>query len=148
MAEYNDFGEEIPDDVPVEIPLRFRRQRPPSIQELIALYVRNEQALARASGRAESVEEEDFDVDDDGNEDIMTPYELHALAADTEREYASRARKSAQKEKRDGERVESGAGAGSDRKGDGKGEGSKAGSADSKDAGGARAEKDGVAPEG
>lgn len=125
--KYNDFGEELPDDTPVEIPLRFQRQRPPSIQELIALYVRNEQALARASGRAESVEEEDFDVDEDGEEDIMTPYELHALAADTEREYASRARRSARDKEADNgaKRVEGVKGAGSDSEVGGKAEAAK-----------------------
>lgn len=84
--KYNEFGEELPDDSPVEIPLRFRRQRPPSIQELIALYVRNEQALARQTGKSEADEEEDFDVDEDGDEDILTPYELHAISAELDSE--------------------------------------------------------------
>jgi len=84
---YNDKGEELMDDTPVEAPLKFRR--PPSIQEMIALYVRNTLSLERqmgSSSRSQADEEEDFDVDEDGDEDIMTPYELHAMSAEVDSE--------------------------------------------------------------
>ena len=149
--KYNEFGEELPDDTPVEVPLRVRVQRPPTIQELIAMYVRQERALERQMGRtrSESEEEEDFDVDEEGEDEILTPYELHALAAETEREENDRRRDLARyKGMKYGDQSEQDVkGAGSDRKGAAEDTGSKgSGSAGgAEDVGGSRAAEAGTA---
>lgn len=80
---YNDRGEEILDDTPVEVPLHLRNRRPPSIQELIAMHVRAEAQVARAMG--ENQDEEDFSEEEEFDE-VLTPYELHAYAADADLE--------------------------------------------------------------
>lgn len=78
---------EIPDDTPVEIPVKLRQPR--SMQEMVAMYVANAMALERRmSGDEEDAEvAEDLEVDEDGDGEILTPYELHAMAADVEREH-------------------------------------------------------------
>lgn len=80
---YNEFGEEILDDTPLEAPVKFRR--PPSISELIAMHVRSAMQVERAMG-VES--EEDFDEGMEAD-DILTPYELHAAAAEAHDEFRS-----------------------------------------------------------
>lgn len=78
--KYNERGEEILDDTPIEAPLKFKK--PLSIQELIALHVRAATQVER------QMEEDEEDLDEDGQEfdDILTPYELYEYSADTDRE--------------------------------------------------------------
>lgn len=67
--KYNDRGEELPDDTPVETPLKFRR--PPTLQEQIKAMVRGEMSRAAAEEGKETFEEaDDFDVED---EDDLPP---------------------------------------------------------------------------
>lgn len=76
---------EIPDDRPVEVPVGM--QRPKSMQEMVAMYVANAMALQRKmSGEEEGADvAEDLEVEDEeGDEEILTPYELHAMAANFE----------------------------------------------------------------
>lgn len=82
--KYNENGEEMLDDTPLEAPLKFKR--PLSIQELIALHVRAAQQVEN------QMEEDEEDLDDDGTEfdDILTPYELHEYSADTDRDIRRR----------------------------------------------------------
>lgn len=146
--KYNEFGEELPDDTPVEVPLRLRSRRPPTIQEMIAMYVRQERALDRQmGGRSEADEEEDFDVDEDGEDEILTPYELHALAAETEMAENQRSRELSRYKgiKYGRESAKDSPGVGSDREGAGKSAGAEAGLSDTKDAAGARAPEGGAA---
>lgn len=79
--KYDEFGREIPDDTPLEVPVNFRR--PPSIQELIALHVRAAMQVERAMG---ADDEEDFEEGDE-RDDILTPYELHAMAGEADLEF-------------------------------------------------------------
>lgn len=87
--KYNDRGEELLDDTPLEAPLSFRR--PPSIQELIAMHVRAATQVDKAMGKDD---EEDFSEEVEADE-ILTPYELHAYAgeADSELRRAEEAKK-------------------------------------------------------
>lgn len=78
--KYNGRGEEIPDDTPLESPVKFRR--PPSIQELIAMHVKAAMQVERKMGKED---EEDFDEHDE-TDDILTPYELHAYAGEADLE--------------------------------------------------------------
>lgn len=78
---YNERGEEILDDTPVEAPIKFRR--PPTIHELIALHVRAATQVDHAMG---ADDEENFVEDADGD-DILTPYELHAMAGEADDEF-------------------------------------------------------------
>lgn len=82
MAKYNDRGEEILDDTPLEAPIKFTRPR--SIQELIALHVRSMMQVERAMGQEE--DEDDFEEEEE-RDDILTPYELHAMAGDADMEF-------------------------------------------------------------
>lgn len=75
MAQFNERGQQIPDQTPVEVPLRFTR--PLSMQDEIRRFVRQELSNRAADDGAESFEEaDDFEVDDD--EDLASPYELMA----------------------------------------------------------------------
>lgn len=70
---YNARGEELPDDTPLELPLKFRR--PPSLQEQIKAMVRSELSQAASDHGMESFEEaDDFDVADDI--DLRSHHEL------------------------------------------------------------------------
>lgn len=73
MAKYNEFGEEIPDDTPVEMPLNFTR--PLSIQEEIQRSIRTELSRQAVEQGEESFEEaDDFDVLDEP--ELVSQYEL------------------------------------------------------------------------
>lgn len=147
--KYNEHGEELPDDTPVEVPFKFKK--PPTMNEMIALYVKNAMALERQMGRqskrSEVEEEEDFDIDEDGEEDVMTPYELHALASETEREYKREAHFERMRKERDGkvEPSKDGKGDSSGGKVVGASENAKAGAANAKDGGGVGGAAGGVA---
>ena len=78
---YNELGEELPDDTPLEIPAGMRR--PLTLQEQIQQAVRG--ALSASAGRheAETFEEaNDFDVDDDEFEDVMTQHEYRDMKSE------------------------------------------------------------------
>lgn len=71
---FDEFGREIPDPTPIEVPLKF--QRPPTLQEQIRQMIRSESLRATLSEEAESFEEaDDFDIDDE-EDDILSPYEI------------------------------------------------------------------------
>lgn len=75
---WNERGEEIPDDTPLELP--FNAKRPETLQEMIQRYVANEISQAAAQLEAETLEEaNDFDVDDEGFGEDETPYEATEL---------------------------------------------------------------------
>lgn len=78
--KYNERGEELPDDTPIEAPVAFRR--PPSIQELIAMHVRAAMQVERKMGKED---EDDFD-DDEETDDVLTPYEIEAYAGEANME--------------------------------------------------------------
>lgn len=78
MAKYNEFGQEIPDSRPVEMPLNFRRPKPLNqlVSEIVARQIRE---LAEEQG-AESFEEaDDFDV---GDEEF--PTSIHEMTDEQE----------------------------------------------------------------
>lgn len=118
------------------------------------MYVRNQFALERQMGVSdvpEAEQEEDFDVDEDGDEDIMTPYELHALASDTEEEYKRSTRHLRREKEPEGgsnKSVEGGKAGSGGGKAAGQAEESEAGPSNAKDGGGARAAASGAADEG
>lgn len=75
---------EIPDDTPVSVSVNLR---PKSMEQMVALYVAQAMSLQqKMNGEETSEEAEDLDVDEEGDSEILTPYELHALAAEAERE--------------------------------------------------------------
>lgn len=78
--KYNERGEELPDDTPVEMPLKFKR--PPTLQEQIKSMVRRELSDVASQQGFESFEEaDDFDVDD-GEELPPSNYEFKDMPAD------------------------------------------------------------------
>lgn len=71
--EYNARGEELPDDTPIDLPLRFKR--PPTMQDQIKAMVRHELSVrAQAVGMESFAEADDFEVDDDA--EPVSPHEL------------------------------------------------------------------------
>lgn len=76
MAKYNEHGEQIPDQTPVEIPVGFRQ--PESLQSMITRLVRAESTRAAQLGTHETFEEsDDFDVDEDPQ--VISPYQMTTL---------------------------------------------------------------------
>lgn len=74
--KYNERGEELPDDTPIELPVRFKR--PPSLQEQIKAMVRTEYSRVAEENGFESFEEsDDFEVDDDN--EIRSVHELSPM---------------------------------------------------------------------
>lgn len=72
--KYNDKGEELPDDRPIEVPLNWKR--PPTLRETIASMIRAEdfRRAAEAHGIESFEEANDFGEDED---DLpLTPYEV------------------------------------------------------------------------
>lgn len=77
MAKYEN-GREVPDDTPVEMPLRFRNMRPYDMANEIRRMVREELSEAAHDKDFETFEEaDDFYVDDDA--EFISPYELHQM---------------------------------------------------------------------
>lgn len=71
--KYNARGEELPDDTPIELPIRFKR--PPTLQEQIKAMVRSELSQsAKAQGMESFEEADDFEVEDDV--EIRSAHEL------------------------------------------------------------------------
>lgn len=86
--KFDDQWREIPDDTPVSVSVDFR---PKSMEQMVAAYVANAMALeARMKGEETTEDAEDLEVDDEGESEILTPYELHAMAAEVEREARKR----------------------------------------------------------
>lgn len=77
--KYNERGEELPDDTPIDLPLKFKR--PPSLQEQIKSMVQRELSQVAAEQGFESFEEsDDFDVDDEN--EIRSVHELTPMQED------------------------------------------------------------------
>lgn len=76
--KYNELGQEIPDDTPMEIPLGMRR--PLTLQEQIQAAVRGAVSRAAARNDRETFEEaNDFDLPDDDMEDRITVHEYRDM---------------------------------------------------------------------
>ena len=73
MAQYDEFGREIPDKRPIAVPAGW--DRPLSLQDQIKRFIRSEASRAAAAAGEETFEEaDDFDVDEDP--DPLSVYEL------------------------------------------------------------------------
>lgn len=73
--KYNEKGEELFDNTPVAIPVKF--SRPPTRFEEFAQYIRTASVIAQASGYESIEEAEDFDIPDDPDTMPNAPWELH-----------------------------------------------------------------------
>lgn len=84
--KFDEQWREIPDDTPIEIPVRMRQ--PKSMQDMVSMYVHQAMKLQeRMSAEAEALEEaEDLGEEGEEGDEILTPYELHDMAAEVERE--------------------------------------------------------------
>lgn len=89
MAKYNEAGEEMPDDMPVEVPLRLRGGGM-TLEERIAMGIRNALSeQAAAEGKETFEEANDFREEDE--EDVPpTPYELEAAYDEDTSSYLER----------------------------------------------------------
>lgn len=79
MAKYDEFGRELENVDPVEMPVKFKR--PPTIHEMIAQAVRSEswKRKMESEGRETFEEANDFDVGDD-----VEPDSRYEVADDSE----------------------------------------------------------------
>lgn len=76
--DYDQFGREIPDPRPVEVPTHLKVG--PSLNERIQQMIRSELSNRARMAGAESFEDaDDFDVDDEDGE-LVSPYEVKDLA--------------------------------------------------------------------
>lgn len=82
--QYNDQGQEIPDQTPVALPAGF--ERPPSIHDLVKQAVRQLSMQAVDDGLESLEEADDFDVDDDA-ELPATAYEIMGAEAPPDLDY-------------------------------------------------------------
>lgn len=81
MMRYNALGQELPDDTPLEVPSGMRR--PLTLQEQIQNAVRG--ALSAAAARQESEtfdEANDFEVEDEEWEDMITAHEFRDMTVE------------------------------------------------------------------
>lgn len=86
--QFDDEWREIPDDTPRSVSVDLR---PKSMEQMVATYVAQAIALqAKLKGEELAEEAEDLEVDDEGDDEILTPYELHAMAAEAERDLRRR----------------------------------------------------------
>lgn len=74
-AVYNEKGEQIPDNTPVEIPIGFGHPEP--LESMIARLVRAESARVQQTGEAETFEESDDFESDEG--ELVSPYQMHNM---------------------------------------------------------------------
>lgn len=102
MSNYRalDFRLEYPDPTPVEVPVAF--VAPPSIQEMIATYVRSEMLLAGQVDHESWDEANDFDVDEDP--EMRSSYEMHEMQEERFLRDRFEADKAARKAARDARR--------------------------------------------
>lgn len=71
---HDEFGREVPDPTPVELPIGFRR--PETLQEMMARMIQGELARREFEQGYETFEEaNDFEVDDDDPADRVTVYQ-------------------------------------------------------------------------
>lgn len=87
--KYNEKGQELPDDTPLEIPAGFKR--PETLHEMMKRYVRSEQFRQAADAAGVDTEEEanDFEVEDEEDDRMnryMTQHEYSAMAAEEYRD--------------------------------------------------------------
>lgn len=76
--KYNELGQELPDDTPLEMPLGMRR--PLTLQEQIQAAVRGAVSRAAARNEMETFDEaNDFDMVDDDFEDKVTVHEYREM---------------------------------------------------------------------
>lgn len=81
--QYDEFGRELPDDTPIEVPVGLKR--PPTLHEMIAMHVRGAmfQQKVQEAGFESEEEANDFEVDGDDLEELpMTPHEIAAQVGD------------------------------------------------------------------
>lgn len=75
MGQFNERGELIPDNTPVEIPVGFGHPEP--LEQMIARLVRLESGRAAETGLESFEESDDFETgDDDG---LVSPYEVQPM---------------------------------------------------------------------
>ncbi len=63
MAKYNEFGEQIPDQRPIELPLNYKA--PETLQQTIQRMIQVESFRAGQNGLETEEEADDFDCDDE-----------------------------------------------------------------------------------
>lgn len=74
-AQLDEKGHEIPDPTPLRLPIGFKE--PESLQSQIQRMVRGELSRAASENGFETFEEsDDFEIEDDDQFDIVTPYEM------------------------------------------------------------------------
>lgn len=67
--------QEVPDPTPIELPGGI--EKPPTLRELVAQYVRDfGQVMHTTHGAGTEEEENDFELDDDDDVDLASPHEL------------------------------------------------------------------------
>lgn len=78
---YNELGQEVPDDTPLEVPAGFRR--PLTLTEQIQQAVRNAVSMSAVRNDFESFEEaNDFEVEDDEFEDVLSEHEFRDMKSE------------------------------------------------------------------
>lgn len=77
MAKYNEKHEEIGDPTPVAVPIGYRV--PETLEAKIARMVRVMSERASQIGVETFEESDDFDVEDDGDEKVLSKYELSEM---------------------------------------------------------------------
>lgn len=78
---FDEFGRQIPDNTPVEVPIHIRRVDPR--EEVITRLIRRELSARAGEVGYETLEEsDDFDVDDLEDVDAVSAYELNDMQAD------------------------------------------------------------------
>lgn len=76
MATFDEFGAQIPDETPVEVPIHIRRLERSFSADEVRRLVRVEVSRAASEAGYDSIQEaEDFDVDDD-SPDFLSAYEM------------------------------------------------------------------------
>lgn len=79
-AQFDEYGRQIPDSTPVDVPLQFKR--PLTIEERIQNGIRTYMSSMAVQEGKESFEEaNDFDVDDDEG-DFLSQYEMTDMQAE------------------------------------------------------------------
>lgn len=81
MANYDEYGNEIADETPLEVPLSFKK--PLTLAEEVRRMVKNEMSQMAESQGAETFEEaDDFEVEDEDDLAFMSPYEIMEMTHD------------------------------------------------------------------
>lgn len=81
MAKFNEAGQQIPDQTPLEVPVGFGV--PTDLTELIRTLVRVESNRQAEQGGETFEESDDFDVEED---DLHTPYQMKQMQEEAPRE--------------------------------------------------------------